>query len=93
MARRKSSRRQSKPTQYPTATTTAGQRRQVWEGRALMTNGGLTRKDLMKSKSGKIVSRKASNASKKTFAKNGLAAYSYRSSTDDGWLAELERDY
>ena len=66
------------PTRFPTATTLAGQRRQVWTGRAEMTKGGLTKADLVKSKSGKIVSRRASNASKKTFARNGLAAYSYR---------------
>ena len=68
-------------TKYPTATTIAGQRRQVWEGRAEQTKGGLTRKDLMENKSGKIVSRRASRASKKTFEKNGLAAHSYRSAT------------
>ena len=88
------SRRQSKPTKYPTATTTAGQRRQVWEGRAEQTHGGLTRKDLMKNKNGKIVSRRASRASQRTFARNGLAAYSYRSSTSPSsytpqWLVDL----
>ena len=35
---------------YPTATTLAGQRRQVWEGRAKMTRGGLTAKDLCEKK-------------------------------------------
>lgn len=92
MGRKSGSRRRSKPTQFPTATTTAGQRRQVWEGRALQTSGGLTRKDLMKSKSGKIVSKRASAAGKKSFSNNGLAAYAYRSSTSQtpDWLKALE---
>ena len=61
----------------PTAKTTAGQRRQVYEGRAQMTAGGLAKKDLKRSKSGKIVSRRASAAAKRNYAANGLAAYKY----------------
>ncbi len=59
---------------YPSADlTTAGARRAVWEGRAMRTRGGLTRSDLKVSKStGKIVSRRASRASKKNFERNGL---------------------
>ena len=93
MGRKSSARRTSKPTTFPTATTTAGQRRQVWEGRALKTNGGLTKNDLMQSKSGKIVSKRASAAGKRSFSKNGLSAYSYRSSTSPplpNWLSALE---
>lgn len=53
--------------------TTAGARRAVWEGRAQKTRGGLTRDDLMVSKStGKIVSKRASRASKRNFERNGL---------------------
>ena len=73
------------PTKYPTATTTAGQRRQVYEGRALMTRGGLTKANLRKSKTGKIVSIKASNAAKKNYKANGLAQFQYRG--DDDWTA------
>jgi len=63
---------------YPTATTLAGQRRQVWEGNADMTRGGLTKDDLMESKStGVIVSKKASKASLRNFQRNGLAMYTY----------------
>ena len=62
---------------YPTAETTAGQRRQVYEGRAQMTAGGLKKKDLKRSKTGKIVSRRASKAAKRNFQRNGLAAYKY----------------
>lgn len=66
----------------------------MWEGRAEQTHGGLTRRDLMKNKNGKIVSRRASRASKRTFVKNGLSAYAYRSSTSPSsytpdWLANL----
>lgn len=49
----------------PTATTIAGQRRQVWEGRADQTSSGLTKSDLKENKDGKIVSKKASKAAKK----------------------------
>jgi hypothetical protein len=53
--------------------TIPGQRRAVWEGRARETSGGLTRDDLMVSRStGKIVSIRASNASKRNFVINGL---------------------
>ena len=75
-------RSKSKPTKtvtkFPTATTTAGKRRQVYEGRALMTApNGLTKKDLKVSKSGKIVSRKASAASAKRYVQNGLSSFQY----------------
>lgn len=53
--------------------TTAGARRAVWEGRARKTRGGLTRDDLTVSKStGKIVSKRASRASRRNFERNGL---------------------
>ena len=53
-------------TRYPTATTLAGQYRQIFEGRADRTRSGLTRKDLTVSKStGKIVSKKKARAAKK----------------------------
>ena len=41
-----------------------GSRRQVWNGTAQKTSGGLTRNDLMKNKRGKIVSKKKSAAGK-----------------------------
>ena len=52
-------------TKYPTATTTAGKRRQVYEGRAEMTTGGLTKADLKENKEGKVVSKKASASAKR----------------------------
>ena len=51
-------------TRYPTATTLAGKYRQIYEGRAERTRSGLTKKDLKVSKSGKIVSKRASRAAK-----------------------------
>lgn len=59
---------------YPSADlTTAGARRAVWEGRAMKTRGGLSRSDLkVSTNTGKIVSRRASQASKKSFERNGL---------------------
>ena len=61
------------PTHPSSDLTIAGQRRAVWEGRAQKTSGGLTRDDLMVSKSTKkIVSKRASRASKRNFVRNGL---------------------
>lgn len=44
---------------------TTGTRAQVWHGTARHTSGGLTKSDLMKNKSGRIVSRKKHNSAKK----------------------------
>ena len=72
---RKSRRTHSLTTRYPTAITRAGAYRQVLEGRCEMTRGGLKKKDLKVSKSGKIVSRRASRASKRKYDANKLARY------------------
>lgn len=44
---------------------TVGSKAQVWHGNAKHTSGGLTRKDLMKTKKGRVVSRKKHAAGKK----------------------------
>lgn len=44
---------------------TVGSKAQVFHGHAKHTSGGLTRKDLMKTKSGRIVSRKKHAAGKR----------------------------
>lgn len=44
---------------------TVGSKAQVWHGTAKHTSGGLTRKDLMKTKKGRVVSRKKHAAGKK----------------------------
>ena len=74
-SRKRSRRRKLSAGGRATATTTAGQHRQVFEGRAGKTSGGLTKQNLKKSKSGKIVSVKKSNLGKKIAKKNGLADY------------------
>ena len=43
-----------------------GSRRQVWNGTAKQTQGGLTRKDLFKDKYGNLKSRKASKKAKRS---------------------------
>lgn len=53
-----SAKKYKKVLKYATAKTTAGMHRQVWEGRAKMTKGGLTKADLMISRTGKIVSKR-----------------------------------
>merc|ERR1719335_1600205 len=55
--------------------TLAGARRAVFSGKFVKTAGGLKKDSLVKSKSGKIVSRKASIRAKKAFVKNGLAKW------------------
>ena len=48
---------------------TVGSKAQVYHGTAKHTVGGLTRKDLMKNKRGKIVSRKQAAAGKKAYSR------------------------
>ena len=81
-AARKSSKRGK--TKYATAATSAGKKQQVWEGRAEKTcPNGLTKKELMVNKSGKIVSKKASAAAKRRLRQNPrLAAKNLNSSRD-----------
>ena len=50
---------------YADSKTRSGKNRQVWEGKAEMTGpGGLMKKDLIKNKDGKIVSKKMSKNAK-----------------------------
>ena len=46
-------------------TMTVGTRTEVWNGKKQTTVGGLTKKDLKKNKSGRIVSKKVSQNAKK----------------------------
>ncbi len=48
-----------------------GTKRQVFNGSALKTAGGLTKVDLVKSKSGRIVSKKASEQARANWEKRG----------------------
>lgn len=63
------------PLYPPKGLSTGWARRAVWEGRAQMTAGKLTRADLKKNKNGKIVSKRASKRAKQSYRKNGLAMY------------------
>lgn len=47
-----------------------GSRAEVWHGNAKHTSGGLTKKDLMKNKYGRIVSKKKHALGKKAYQKN-----------------------
>ena len=48
-----------------------GDRNSVWNGTAKQTRGGLTKEDLLMSRSGKIVSKKKSESAKAFYAANG----------------------
>jgi hypothetical protein len=50
---------------YGGAMKSVGTKAQVWHGNAKHTSGGLTKKDLMKTKRGRIVSRKKHTLGKK----------------------------
>merc|ERR1719278_419305 len=47
----------------------------VFRGTKAKTGGGLKKSDLKKNRNGKIVSKKASDAAKKRYAKNGLGKW------------------
>ena len=52
-----------------------GSMRRVWSGTCDRTKGGLTKKDLMKNKRGKIVSKKQNASSKKKFRSSALSKW------------------
>lgn len=56
-------------------TTVVGSKRQVWNGSRIRTVGGLTKKDLVKSKTGKIVSKRAAARARKNMKSNGLTKW------------------
>merc|ERR1711928_311147 len=49
-----------------------GTKRQVFAGSKMKTQGGLTKKDLMKNRTGKIISKKRYATGKKNFKKGGI---------------------
>lgn len=51
------------------ARVTVGTKAQVWHGTAKHTSGGLTKKDLMKTKKGRIVSKKKHAAGQRAIKK------------------------
>ena len=54
---------------------TIGSRRQVWNGTAIKTSGGLTKAHLKKNKRGRIVSIRKSNMAKKKYKSSGFSKY------------------
>ena len=58
-----------------------GSKAMVWHGSARHTPGGLTRKDLMKTKKGRIVSRKKHAAGKKALKNLVKAGYKAKKGT------------
>ena len=50
-----------------------GDRLSVWDGLASMTRGGLTKDDLVMSKTGKLVSKKKSEIAKRNYTQFGFA--------------------
>jgi hypothetical protein len=60
---------------------TVGSKAQVFHGTAHHTSGGLTRKELVKNKRGKIVSRKQAAAGKKAFSRLVKAGYKPKKGT------------
>ena len=57
------------------AMVAVGSKSQVWHGTAKHTSGGLTKKDLMKTKKGRIVSRRKHAAGLKALSKLKKAGY------------------
>lgn len=64
-------RKASKASKVPAVGTKA----QVWHGSAKHTSGGLEKKDLMKTKKGRIVSRKKHTAGKRALTRLRKAGY------------------
>ena len=55
---------------------TVGSKRQVFNGSAKRTSGGLIKSDLIRNKRGHIVSKKQHASGKKAFIRNGLVGKS-----------------
>ena len=68
-------------TQAGGAMKTVGSKAMVYHGKAKHTSGGLTRKDLMKTKKGRIVSRKKHAAGKKALKRLVKAGYKAKRGT------------
>ena len=58
-----------------------GSKAQVWHGTAHHTSGGLTKKDLMKTKNGRIVSKKKHALGKKALRRLVKAGYKAKKGT------------
>jgi hypothetical protein len=72
---RKNKQQQQQQQQQGGAMVTTGTKAQVWHGTAKHTSGGLTKKDLMKTKKGRIVSKKKHAAGQKALKQLKKAGY------------------
>lgn len=72
---RRVSRRKAKKAKKSKRVSVIGKKWQVFNGTRAKTVGGLTKKDLMRSKSGKIVSKKLASRGKTMLKKNGLSKW------------------
>jgi hypothetical protein len=71
----KQQQQQQQQQQQGGAMVTTGTKAQVWHGTAKHTSGGLTKKDLMKTKKGRIVSKKKHAAGQKALKQLKKAGY------------------
>ena len=81
--RRRGSRKTAKATRRarPGQQLTVGSKLQVWHGTAKHTSGGLTKSDLMRTKKGRIVSKKKHAAGKKALKHLTKAGYKAKRGT------------
>ena len=70
--KRRSSPKEKRVSDYANAQTV---KRAVWDGRLRSTSGGLTKKDLMLNKDGKVVSIKQHKSGKAAYKRHGLAKH------------------
>jgi hypothetical protein len=73
--RKNKQQQQQQQQQQGGAMVTVGTKAQVWHGTAKHTSGGLTKKDLMKTKKGRIVSKKKHAAGQKALKQLKKAGY------------------
>jgi hypothetical protein len=73
--RKNKQQQQQQQQQQGGAMVTTGTKAQVWHGTAKHTSGGLTKKDLMKTKKGRIVSKKKHAAGQKALKQLKKAGY------------------
>merc|ERR1711874_864794 len=69
-----------------------GTKGQVFRGTKLKTKGGLVKKDLMKNKQGKVISKKRYATGRKNFKNGGIAKWSKADgSTKESWHHRILR--
>merc|ERR1712007_343711 len=74
-SKKRSRSRSTKKRKAKKKVSVVGKKWQVWKGTRARTAGGLTKKDLRKSKSGKIVSKKQSQLARKRMKNGGISRW------------------